>query len=78
MKAMSQDGGKSFQLYDLAKDISEQSDLAEEKPNKLKGIIKRHAEWESTLMPQQWGWNKSLGYKDPDFGEPQPYHTNKK
>ena len=78
MKALSQDGGKTFQLYDLAKDISEQSDLAESKPAKLKGLIKRHADWESTLMPQQWGWNKSLGYKDPSFGKPQPYHTLEK
>ena len=26
-------------------------------------------------MPQQWGWNQSLGYKDPNFGKPQPYHA---
>ncbi len=77
MKAISQDGGKTFQLYDLASDIGEQSDLATEKPGKLKALIKRQSEWESTLMPQQWGWNKSLGFKDPNFGKPKPYHTTK-
>lgn len=74
LKAMSQDGGKSWQLYNLRKDISEANDLASRMPARLDELIAAHEEWESGLMPQQWGWNSNLGYRDPDFGQPKPYH----
>lgn len=74
LKALSQDGGKTFQLYNLARDISEANDLATRRPAKLKELIAAHQKWEATLMPQQWGWNQSLGYRDPNFGKPRPYH----
>lgn len=77
LKALSQDNGKSWQLYQLANDIGETTDLAQKRPKKLSELIEKHAVWESSLMPPQWGWNKALGYEDPNFGKPQPYHTQK-
>lgn len=74
LKAMSQDDGKSWQLYNLRKDISETDDLAPRMPDRLRELIAAHAKWESSLMPQQWGWNSSLGYRDPNFGKPKTYH----
>jgi arylsulfatase A-like enzyme len=74
IKVMSQDGGKSYQMYDLSKDIAEANDLAADHPEKLQSLIKMHQDWESGLMPQQWGWDRTLGYKDPEFGKPQAYH----
>jgi arylsulfatase A-like enzyme len=74
LKAMSQDGGKSWQIYNIRKDISETNDLAHRMSEKLKELIAAHTKWESSLMPQQWGWNSALGYRDPEFGKPRPYH----
>jgi len=74
LKTMSQNGGKTWQMFNLATDIGESNDLASKRPKKLKQVIAKHREWESSLMPQQWGWNKALGYKDPEFGKPKPYH----
>ena len=73
-KALSQDSGKSWQLYDLKNDISEQRDLGTEHVSKLDQLVKRFKSWEKELMPQQWGWRSDLGYEDPSFGEPKPYH----
>ncbi len=73
-KALSQDSGKSWQLYDLKKDLSEQKDLGAEQASKLDQLVKRFKSWEKELMPQQWGWRSDLGYKDPTFGQPKPYH----
>ena len=74
LKALSQDGGQTFQLYNLVRDIGEANDLAGKRPAKLEELIGAQREWESGLMPQQWGWNSKLGYRDPDFGKPKPYH----
>ena len=73
-KALSQDSGKSWQLYDLKKDLSEQKDLGAEQASKLDQLVKRFKSWEKELMPQQWGWRSDLGYKDSTFGQPKPYH----
>ena len=73
-KALSQNSGKSWQLYDLKKDLSEQKDLGAEQASKLDQLVKRFKSWEKELMPQQWGWRSDLGYKDPTFGQPKPYH----
>ena len=74
LKALSQDDGKTWQLYDLAKDKSETNDLSSKRGKKLNSIKERFLRWEKSLMPQQWGWNPKLGYKDPEFGKPRPYH----
>ncbi len=74
MKAISLNAGKSFMLFDLSKDVSEQNDLAATQPEKLKTLIEKHRAWESGLTPQKWGWNKALGYRDPEFAKPRPYH----
>ena len=73
-KALSQDSGKSWQLYDLKKDLSEQKDLGAEQATKLDQLVERFKSWEKELMPQQWGWRSDLGYKDSTFGQPKPYH----
>jgi arylsulfatase A-like enzyme len=75
LKAVTSDSGGSWQLYDLIEDISEQNDLAEKRSHKLQSLIELHRKWESGLMPQQWGWNAKLGYRDPEFGKPKPYHV---
>ena len=77
IKVMTQDGGKSYQMFDLSKDIGEANDIAARNPEKLQAMIRKHQDWESGLMPPQWGWNKALGYEDPGFGKPKPYHERK-
>jgi len=77
LKIVSLNRGKSYQMYDLSKDIGEQHDIAQNHPEKLKEMIKQHQQWESGLMSQQWGWDSRLGYKDPQFGKPRPYHNPK-
>jgi arylsulfatase A-like enzyme len=76
-KAMSQDEGKSWQLYNLRNDISEQYDLADERALKLEQLIKKFNAWEKELIPQQWGWRPDLGHRDVNFGKPKPYHDPK-
>ena len=76
-KAVSMNNGKNFELYNLAQDISESTDLSRQHPEKLENMTQQHAKWESTLMPQQWGWNSKLGTKDPNFGKSEPYHDPK-
>ena len=76
-KAVSMNNGKNFELYNLAQDISESTDLSRQHPEKLENMTQQHAKWESTLMPQLWGWNSKLGNKDPNFGKPEPYHDPK-
>lgn len=73
-KAISINDGRSYELYNLAKDPSEKVDLSKRQPKRLNAMIKMHTDWESDLPPQGWGWNKRLGYRDPDFGKPKPYH----
>ncbi|TWT84742.1 Arylsulfatase [Planctomycetes bacterium CA13] len=73
-KALSTDNGKTWQMYDLANDIGEQHDLAASRPEELQTLIRQHDKWEKTLMPPQWGWNGNLGFRDPNFGKPKPYH----
>ena len=75
LKALSHDGGKSWQLYNLVQDIGEAADLADKRPRLLQDLVAQHGKWEGTLIPQQWGWNKALGVKDPLFGKPRPYHA---
>ena len=75
LKALSHDGGKSWQLYNLVQDIGEADDLADKRPRLLQDLVAQHGKWEGTLIPQQWGWNKALGVKDPLFGKPRPYHA---
>lgn len=74
MKVVSMNGGRKWEMFDLAKDISELTDVSSQNPEKLKTLIKKHKQWQDGLTPQKWGWNKALGYKDPLFGKPKPYH----
>ncbi len=70
LKAVSNNNGRAWQLYDLAADISEQRDLSSADQPSLRKLKRLHNQWASTLTPQQWGWNADLGYRDPDFGKP--------
>jgi len=73
-KVVSMDGGRTYRMFDLARDLGEQKDLSRENLEKLRALVKRHQEWEAGLAPPKWGWNKALGYRDPAFGKPKPYH----
>lgn len=74
LKAVSMNEGRKWELFDLARDMSETTDLAGQRPEKLQALIKQHEAWQEGLVPQMWGWKKDLGYKDPLFGQPKPYH----
>ncbi len=74
LKAITENEGNTWHLYNLRKDLAEENDLAAIRPEKLKELIDRHQQWEKDLTPQQWGWNKTLGHEDPNFGKPKPYH----
>ncbi len=74
LKALSTNNGKTWQMFDLSQDVAEKTDLAASRADELRSLITMHGQWESGLMPPQWGWNASLGYRDPDFGKPKPYH----
>lgn len=76
-KAVSMDNGKVFKLFNLSKDISETTDLSSENQSKLELMIATHKSWEKKLKPQLWGWNKALGFKDPNFGKERNYHKHK-
>ena len=76
-KAVSFDGGKSFQAFELWKDRAESKDISVQRPVRTKEVIAKHKAWEKTLSPPLWGWNPKLGYNDPDFGKPKPYHDPK-
>ncbi|MBF0199582.1 MAG: sulfatase-like hydrolase/transferase, partial [Planctomycetes bacterium] len=73
-KAITNNGGSKFYLYNLREDISEKTDLSTSKPETLKELTRKLSKWELSLMRSQWGWNKKLGYKVPGFGKPEPYH----
>lgn len=75
IKVVTMNGGRKYMMFDLSKDISEKNDISKKYPEKLKIMVKKHQKWESGLIPQQFGWNKKLGYKNPNFGKPQPYHN---
>jgi hypothetical protein len=72
---MTQDNGKTYKAFELSRDRSESNDVYADRPIRVAELIEKYEAWESTLMPQQWGWNSRLGYKDPNFGKPKPYHA---
>lgn len=45
------------ELYDLSKDISEQTNLADQFPDQTKALIAKIKDWESQLKEPQWGKN---------------------
>lgn len=47
-------------LYDLARDISEQNDLAGEKPEVVKGLQALYDKWDKQLIPPAWKPGRSL------------------
>lgn len=75
LKAVSMNGGRDYEMFDLSKDIGESDNLASAASENLRTLIKKHQAWEAKLMPQQWGWNSALGYRNPNFGKPKPYHA---
>jgi len=74
IKVVSFNGGKTYEMFDLSKDIGESNNIAGQNPGKLKALIEKHQAWEKGLEPQKWGWNKTLGYRDPTFGKPKAFH----
>ncbi len=49
------EGGPSQHLFDLADDLGEASDLAAERPELVKQLASRLADWESELVEPRWG-----------------------
>lgn len=50
-----QRGMSAPKLFDLDADISESHDLAIEKPDVLKALLRAYAEWDSKNVPPRWG-----------------------
>ena len=59
---------KKPQLFNIAADISETTDLYAEKPEVAKRLQDRYNVLDSEMMPKQWGWNKSFPVYDPGMG----------
>ncbi|MDO8682576.1 MAG: sulfatase [Armatimonadota bacterium] len=55
-KLLNMSGGKDVQLYNLAIDIGEQTDLAAQKPDKVKELQADYDKWNSTLATPLWGY----------------------
>ena len=73
-KLLTSDSGKSYQLFDLATDTSESTDLIashSEIAGRLRGDLQK---WQEQMPPNNSGWNPHIGPKRPDFAKPQPYH----
>ena len=52
--------GGEPQLFRIAEDISETRNLAVEHPEIVKCLQTAYNEWDATLMPKLWGWDKSF------------------
>ncbi|MBL7077451.1 MAG: sulfatase-like hydrolase/transferase [Kiritimatiellae bacterium] len=61
-------GRKQPQLFRIADDISEAKDLYTQKPRVAKRLQKAYDEWDASLMPKLWGWDKSFPVHDPEMG----------
>lgn len=45
-----------WELYNLAKDISEQNDLKERNPDKFNELMEIYTDMSEQMLPPQWGW----------------------
>jgi len=59
---------KRPQLFNISSDISETRDMHAEKPKIVNRLQNKYNEWNSELMPKQWGWDKSFPVYDPEMG----------
>ena len=55
---------KKPELYNLAKDVGEKNNIAEQNPKVLKRLMKKLDAWESELVTPLWGPG-SLGFAEP-------------
>jgi len=72
-KLVSNDG-KTYHLFDLKTDRSEEQNLIESKPAIANRLNTKLQKWKDSLPPNNSGWNPTIGPKRTDFGSPQPYH----
>ena len=73
-KLLTSDSGKSYQLFDLATDMSESTDLIASHPEIADRLRSELQKWQEQMPPNNSGWNPRVGPKRPDFAKPQPYH----
>jgi len=52
--------GSKPQLFRIAEDISEKTDLYVQQPDVVKRLQADYEAWNATLMPKLWGWDKSF------------------
>lgn len=72
-KLLTSDSGKSYQLFDLATDTSEGTDLIGSQPKIADRLRSELQRWQEQMPPNNSGWNPHIGPKRPDFAKPQPY-----
>ncbi|MBL9201493.1 MAG: sulfatase-like hydrolase/transferase [Opitutaceae bacterium] len=56
----------TWELYNLAADESETTDLADIAPDRLRTMIATHDAWSAQMARPRWAWNQLL-YSDPAF-----------
>jgi len=67
-KLVKEHGSAKPQLFNISEDISETRNLYNEKPEVAKRIQDKFNEYNSEMMPKQWGWDKSFPVYDPSKG----------
>ncbi len=67
-KLIGERGWQQPKLFNIANDISESRDLYAEKPAVAQRLHKAYDDWDRTLMPKLWGWDKSFPVHDPAMG----------
>ncbi len=67
-KLIKERGSKRPQLFNISSDISETRDMYAEKPKIVNRLQNKYNEWNSELIPKQWGWDKSFPVYDPEMG----------
>jgi arylsulfatase A-like enzyme len=56
----------NWQLYNLAQDVGEQTDLADQHPEVVQDLIAKYDAWAAQLQTPAWAYNQS-NYVRPDF-----------
>ena len=67
-KLIGERGAERPQLFRIASDISEATDLYTKKPQVVARLQKAYDKWDATLMPKLWGWDKTFPVHDPEMG----------
>ena len=63
-KLLQMRGGETPQLFDLAKDVGEKSDLATAQPDVVKKLKAKYDAWNAQLMDARWPRNSPVREDD--------------